>query len=78
MAFAKEHGLVLTPPDWMRWRDANRQLQSLHGRQRAQATALQIDVNARHLSRDFFWSVLTPPAEPAAEPAPAAADAQPA
>ena len=37
--------------------DANRQLQSLHGRQRAQATALQIDVNARHLSRDFFWSV---------------------
>ena len=29
-------------------------------------------------SRDFFWSVLTPPAEPAAEPAPAAADAQPA
>ncbi len=57
MAFAKEHGLVLTPPDWMRWRDANRQLQSLHGRQRAQATALQIDVNARHLSRDFFWSV---------------------
>ena len=57
MAFAEKHGLVLTPPHWLRWRDSNRQLQSLQGRQRAQNAPLQIDVNARHLSRDFFWSV---------------------
>ncbi|MBL9203952.1 MAG: hypothetical protein JNN01_02605 [Opitutaceae bacterium] len=57
MTFAKEHGLVLTPPDWMRWRDAHRQLQSLQERQRAVNTPLQVDINARHLSRDFFWSV---------------------
>lgn len=57
MTFAKEHGLVLTPPGWLRWRDASRQLQSLQERQRALDTPLQIDVNARHLSRDFFWPV---------------------
>lgn len=57
MTFAKQHGLVLTPPAWLRWRDASRQLQSLQERQRALDTPLQIDVNARHLSRDFFWPV---------------------
>jgi hypothetical protein len=57
MAFAKEHDLVVTPPAWMRWRDANRQLQMLQTRQRASAGPLSIKTDARSIAREFYWSI---------------------
>jgi hypothetical protein len=57
LAFAKLHGITVTPPAWLRWRDANRQLQSLQGRQRARSEPVQVKSDAALLNRDFFWSV---------------------
>ncbi len=57
LAFAKSHGITVNPPAWLRWRDANRQLQSLQGRQRALAEPLRVKADAVMLNREFFWSV---------------------
>jgi hypothetical protein len=57
LAFAKAHDIKVTPPAWLRWRDANRQLQSLQGRQRARSEPVQVKSDAALLNRDFFWSV---------------------
>lgn len=54
--FAHDHGIVITPPAWLRWRDANRQLQSLQNRQRTLAIPLQVKPDAIQLTREFLWS----------------------
>jgi hypothetical protein len=55
--FAREHHLELKPPGWLRWRDANRQLQSLQMRQRGSATPYQFKADATQLWREFLWPV---------------------
>jgi hypothetical protein len=55
--FAQKHGIKATPPAWLRWRDANRQLQSLQNRQRASAGPLQVKAGSRFLCREFYWPI---------------------
>ncbi len=55
--FAREQGFALKAPGWMRWRDANRQLQSLQNRQRGTAAPLLFKADAPQLWREFLWPV---------------------
>jgi len=53
MDFAHENGLELKAPGWVRWRDANRQLQSLQIWQRRQSTPFRVD--AGKTWPEFYW-----------------------
>lgn len=55
--FAREHGIEVKPPAWMRWRDANRQLESLQNRQRGSTVPLQVKADSPQLWREFLWPV---------------------
>ncbi|HRE79835.1 MAG TPA: hypothetical protein PLN52_02245 [Opitutaceae bacterium] len=57
MAFAKEHQLTLTPPAWLRARDADRQLQWIQNRQRASASPLEFSPDDRFLWKEFLWTL---------------------
>ena len=55
--FAKDHGIELATPGWMRWRDANRLLEVIQNRQRASVTPMRFKSDATFLSREFLWPV---------------------
>jgi hypothetical protein len=55
--FTREHDLELKAPGWLRWRDANRQLESLQRRQRSSAKPFQFKGDHALLWKEFLWPV---------------------
>jgi hypothetical protein len=53
---ARELDIDAKPPGWLRWRDANRQLQVLESRQRSLATSYTFKSDASILWASFNWT----------------------